>query len=917
MAYSEWPKALESLGDIGALTHNAEILVAAEALENLQRFDEAFALLQNTVEPDGLKKKLHLALCLRDTDAACAVLLQLVELQDSQPAFIFQSLIEDPYFRYFLSRSNRLKLFRLVDALNLEGQLSFVLHLELGDWRDAALDVVHHMGSFPSGGTVASKVMFDLTHRLILKKIPPHDPDLYSHSDWLEAIWPWLQGRSLVTALRRAQLGRQLTDALRTTSHTVGKLPQSAKLLLKFDDLVEREKEGPQKQTAVLKLLEKILRDKQVPVSDLSSALQNAVDLFGEMEIEPLVKRCVKKQMLNASTQGAQSFATDFVWLDNFERLRPHYEHLVLQSAKMVSTASQTLPNDRKLRYLDVGLKKFPASFFLYRRAVQVAVRLDRVDLAHAYIEKAEQSRRISKENIARLWLDAEVYDIADKMMSSLKGHLQPITRQEWAQSLLKRGKISSALQSNVTETSALKTRLERVGALRNFLVDAGYLDLDSAQRLDSPDKLVPLLEKIVAPMTKTATSIVMVSSTLRPGGAERQVAATAIGLSKRLPPNRPVKLYCRSLDTSIQANFFLSEIQNANVSVRELGASAPSLDISKVSAPDALLELLPDDLQDIARPLYEVLKTERPQICHLWQDKTALAGIFAALLSGVPHIVVSLRSTRPDSRRRFRSYQQGLYKSLIGAFPDRITLLNNSHFGARDYEAWLDLEVGAVGVVHNGFDINGIQDNAKRALPIDFSWKQNSFCLGWVGRFTFEKRPDLWTETAMKLAKSYSDFQAIAVGDGPLLAEMQQKVLDAGLDQRIRFLGVRRPVEPFMDKMNVLLLTSEREGLPNVLIEAQALGIPVVTVNAGGAAEAVDKDITGLVIDDRGADDIVGDLYQAVSTLMHDHDKRQAMGSSAKTWAKNQFSLDIMLENTLHAYYPNTPIFELSRDGK
>jgi glycosyltransferase involved in cell wall biosynthesis len=574
----------------------------------------------------------------------------------------------------------------------------------------------------------------------------------------------------------------------------------------------------------------------------------------------------------------------------------------------MILLASKEFKNERKLTYIEEGLKRFPDSFQLYRVAVRLAVRLDKTALVRRYIDMAESSGKISFENIARLRIEAEDYSKADEMMVS-GNKIGRRSLQEWTRSLLKRGMIAAALQAGLIEKSSLNTRLERVEAIRKNLVNKGYLSRRAANKLNSPHQLVPILKQIVPNVLKDASSIVMVSSTLRPGGAERQFASTAIGLSKHLPSSKSIKLYCRSLDSSVGADFFLSELNKANICVSELNKNMDSADIGSVLEPKAILELLPDDLQSFSISLFKVLKIERPEVCHLWQDKTALAGIFAALLCGVPHIVLSLRSTRPDSRRRFRSYQNDLYKNLLKAFPDRITIINNSYYGARDYEDWLGLKPGSVGVIHNGFDVQKLQDRANMEVPKDVKAKAGMFCLGWVGRFTFEKKPSHWTETAIALANRYPYFRAMAAGNGPLLAEMQQKVYKAGLSQRITFLGVKDPVEPIIDNMDVLLLTSEREGLPNVLIEAQALGVPVVTVNVGGAYEAVDNNITGLVVDSQDTIQIVDSLCKAVVLLMKDELKRRAMGQSAKKWVSDKFGVDVMVEATLRAYYPETSL--------
>jgi len=85
-----------------------------------------------------------------------------------------------------------------------------------------------------------------------------------------------------------------------------------------------------------------------------------------------------------------------------------------------------------------------------------------------------------------------------------------------------------------------------------------------------------------------------------------------------------------------------------------------------------------------------------------------------------------------------------------------------------------------------------------------------------------------------------------VGLGDGPLLDKSQALARELGIADRILFVGHSKHVGYWYDKMNVKVLMSSHEGLPNVLIEAQVLGVPVVSTPAGGAEECFVNGRTG-----------------------------------------------------------------------
>lgn len=396
-----------------------------------------------------------------------------------------------------------------------------------------------------------------------------------------------------------------------------------------------------------------------------------------------------------------------------------------------------------------------------------------------------------------------------------------------------------------------------------------------------------------------------LVTSTLGSGGSERQVMYTMRGLAANTHELGSVELAARSLDPNHRHDFFLPSIRELGGEIFELAAQdlfdqVRALGRSALPHREAirLAAVLPQEIQAVTLPLLGLFLRRRPDTVHLWQDTINIAGGLAALMAGVPRIVMSTRSTRPDARRRLRRYLLPGYREMLRL--PQITMVNNSRNGARDYEDWIGLPEGTVQVIHNGFDVAqlrgaaDISDNTG-ALGIP----AGAVVIGGVMRFSEEKRPGLFVDTAIELAGRLPEAHFLLIGDGPLRPELLRLVRERGLADRIHLPGAKQPIEPWMRMMSLLLLTSRMEGLPNVLIEAQLLGIPVASTDVGGAKETMVAEKTGILIDSGDPKVLAGRLFE----LLSDRERLAAMAGEAGRWSPESFSLAAMTGATLTVY--------------
>ena len=146
--------------------------------------------------------------------------------------------------------------------------------------------------------------------------------------------------------------------------------------------------------------------------------------------------------------------------------------------------------------------------------------------------------------------------------------------------------------------------------------------------------------------------------------------------------------------------------------------------------------------------------------------------------------------------------------------------------------------------VVPNGIDLNrfrfdgAVRDQYRKELGLD-----GHFVLGHAGRFLAQKNHGFLLKVFGEVCKREPDALLLLCGEGPLENKLRQTIQSMGLEQRVRFLGVRRDMPALMQAMDVFVFPSRFEGLGIVLIEAQACGLPCIASDCVPPEAAVTDD--------------------------------------------------------------------------
>lgn len=156
-----------------------------------------------------------------------------------------------------------------------------------------------------------------------------------------------------------------------------------------------------------------------------------------------------------------------------------------------------------------------------------------------------------------------------------------------------------------------------------------------------------------------------------------------------------------------------------------------------------------------------------------------------------------------------------------------------------------------SIAAMHSKFNVaeNKIQIIAN-GLPSKEITKpdQTQSIVGFIGRLSMEKGPDLFINAVIPVLKKNQARQAVVLGDGPLYDNLDSEIMNHGLSTQIKLLGYQENVNEWLTQLSVLVISSRTEGTPMVLLEAMQAGIPVVAFAVGGIPDVIENNQTGLL---------------------------------------------------------------------
>ena len=397
---------------------------------------------------------------------------------------------------------------------------------------------------------------------------------------------------------------------------------------------------------------------------------------------------------------------------------------------------------------------------------------------------------------------------------------------------------------------------------------------------------------------------ICIVTSSLNRGGAERQVSFTTKGLVERgfdanlvIHRNNEGKkgTYLDYLKSIRQRIDILSERAQKDIINDNKETIGEYLD---------LLNLLNNTTYNKTIELIDYFSKNSPDLIHAWQDETILTSAIAAAITNSPILIGSARSMRPDRKSelhiRKKPYLMECYNLILKEDWFHFTI--NSNAGRKSYAEWLDMNESEMRVIHNGTDFKNMEENIRigaiKSEIRELGLTKYDIIIGGIFRLEGGKRPELWIRILEDLINKDNRIKGILIGGGKMEETVKKWINEKGLEKSIKILGEKSDVAGWLINMDLFLFTSLSEGLPNVIIEAQGFGVPVISTNVGGVSEIVIDGVTGKLVE--GEDS--GKISKFILKSLKNGDLI-TMGEKSKYITRVNFSIEKMLDQTEELY--------------
>jgi len=273
---------------------------------------------------------------------------------------------------------------------------------------------------------------------------------------------------------------------------------------------------------------------------------------------------------------------------------------------------------------------------------------------------------------------------------------------------------------------------------------------------------------------------------------------------------------------------------------------------------------------------LNHLLKKYQIQIVHVHDQKTTLLGVLMKMLNSKIKImhtahgwIVIYRKDRIKQRIQFL---------LLKCYPLHIAVSK----ATRDILVKNGIPTQKTKLLYNAIDVDYWQRNGiKSTLREEFNIGSDNYVIDTVGRLSEEKDLPTFLQVAKNILEVYPNSYFVIVGDGEksTVNTLKNIVKDLGLEKSVIFTGRRTDLRNVYSAFDIFLTTSLTEGLPNTVLEAMAMEVPVVATRVGGVPELVINDDTGFLCEPGNRKAIA----DKVISLLSDEAKRRNLAKIAR----------------------------------
>jgi glycosyltransferase involved in cell wall biosynthesis len=343
------------------------------------------------------------------------------------------------------------------------------------------------------------------------------------------------------------------------------------------------------------------------------------------------------------------------------------------------------------------------------------------------------------------------------------------------------------------------------------------------------------------------------------------------------------------TLHNSLEVPVFVLLLNHGTLEdrLREAGIEVTILDESNLNSFQILSKLV------------RIIKIKRPDVIHTHRTKENILGSVAGFIAGripslrtvhgAPEHQISWRQLRKRGTRTLDWISGSfLQRKIISVSEDLAVLLQR------------EFPHEKIDVIENGIDLDSLRgNNLKPVFTQDTGGR--SLRIGLAGRLVPVKRVDIFIKTARHIRDHHPDLKASfhIYGDGPLLAELKSLSHEQDTGSIIHFEGHRDDISQEFQKLDLLMMTSEHEGLPMILLEAMALEVPIIAHATGGIPVLLDNGSCGALVAEHTPEAYAHEVHR----LALSRSERSELAANALERVRTHYSAAINARKYLSEY--------------
>ncbi len=286
------------------------------------------------------------------------------------------------------------------------------------------------------------------------------------------------------------------------------------------------------------------------------------------------------------------------------------------------------------------------------------------------------------------------------------------------------------------------------------------------------------------------------------------------------------------------------------------------------------------------------VLKDRAPDVVHAHDPMAVSLVAMAMQMRGAavpkPLVVASRRVDFHLKRHAFSRWKYGHVDVFIAASQTIAHILEHDGIAADRIE-----------VVHDGVDIGYIDKQPLVDAHAAFWLPHGAPLIGNVAALAPHKGQRHLVDAMRLVVRDMPDARLLIMGDGELRDDLQAQIADLGLERHVTLTGFRADALGLMRSIDLFVMSSVTEGLGSAILEAMACERAIVGTRAGGIPEAIEDDVTGLLVPPRDHEAMAGALVR----LLRDPARRTQMGAAGRARVVSAFSVEALVQGTARVY--------------